>query len=275
MPQDRVRRQRQAKSEKAFCINKSCKNYRVEVDLPHGNLSCPECGKTMQPIKTGGGGSKKGLIAGIAAAVVVVGGATWFALSGGDDVVPVSVALSDTELTDTVGKSVPLAAVFQPVDSTKAVEWKSADQDIAVYDEQEQAVKLLKAGETEVKAVINDSTSLVCKVKVIDSEKAEQPEVATAKGDTGSATTTAKSSSSESVGKSVFGGRATCVKIGDTYEITFVKPYEMDLHDGTTQSFGVGDKIECAIVRHGKLKQGEYVSKSDGRKLLSGLNNDL
>lgn len=275
MPQDRGRRQRQAKSDKAFCINKNCKNYRVEVELLHGNLTCPECGKTMQPIKADGG-SKKGLIAGIAAAVVVAGGASWFAL-GGNDAVPVSVALSNTELADTVGKTVPLTAVFEPIDSAKAITWESADQEIAVYDEQQQAVKLLKAGETEVKAVINDSTSLICKVKAIEPAKAQEPEeeVTEPKADQVAKTGTGTASGSESVGKYVFGGRATCVKTGTTYEITFVKPYEMDLHDGTTQIFGIGDKIEGAVIRHGKLIQGEYVFKYGGRKLLSGLNNDL
>jgi hypothetical protein len=270
MPQDRVRRQRQANNDKAFCINKSCKNYRVEVDVQHGNLTCPECGKTMQPIKKGSGNSKKGLFIGIAA-VVVVGGAAWFALSG-DKTVPVSVALSDTELTDTVGKSVPLAAVFQPIDSAKAVTWESADQDIAVYDEQEQAVKLLKAGETEVKAVINDSTSLICKVTVIGNGAEAKQATATKSG---ASATDAASSSSEKVGKYVFGGRAECVKTGDTYEITFIKPYELDLHNGTTQVFGIGDKIEGAIIRHGKLKQGEYVFKYGGRKFISGISTEI
>jgi hypothetical protein len=221
----------------------------------------------MQPIKKGSGSSKKGLFIGIAA-VVVVGGAAWFALSG-DKTVPVSVALSDTELTDTVGKSVPLAAVFQPTDSAKAVTWESADQDIAVYDEQEQAVKLLKAGETEVKAVINDSTSLICKVTVIGNSSASK-QVAGA-----SSSNDAASSNSEKVGKYVFDGRAECVKTGDTYEITFIKPYELDLHNGTTQVFGIGDKIEGAIIRHGKLKQGEYVFKYGGRKFISGISTEI
>jgi hypothetical protein len=49
----------------------------------------------------------------------------------------------------------------------------------------------------------------------------------------------------------------------------------MELHDGTTQLFGIGDKIEGAIIRNGYLKQGEYVFKYGGRKFLSGLNNPI
>jgi hypothetical protein len=256
MPERRTQR-KTANNGMAICVNRNCKNYNVKVEVQRGNLTCPECGKAMQPIKGGSGNSKIGVYGGIAAAVLLIGGGAWLALSDGSEPKSqdVNVSLSATELTDTVGKTLPLQAVFAPQDSAKAVKWETADPKIAVYDENQGGVKLLKAGTTEVKAVINDSTSLVCSVTVIGKSG-----VATGGG---------------SVSGKIFDNRAECVKTGDTYEITFVKPYEMELHDGTTQLFGIGDKIEGAIIRNGYLKQGEYVFKYGGRKFLSGLNNPI
>ncbi len=155
-----------------------------------------------------------------------------------DDDAEITVSVSPSTLTDTVGNKVTLVAEVIPTDSP--VNWISSDNNIATVNDKG-IVTLLTKGEVTITAVVNDSITSSSLITVIEKEKPK-----------------------------ILGGAASIS--GNT--ITFHRRYKLDLHtfDGDILIIGKGDKIKEAKIENGRLKSGIYVSSYGEERYLSGLN---
>lgn len=102
-----------------MCVNRDCKNYKQQMTVDRGDFVCPECGKTLTPIKSGAGPSKKMWIAGIIGAVVIAAAVAVMLISQGPKEEPV--------VEDPV--------VEAPVDTVAAVEEPAPTDTVVVEDE--------------------------------------------------------------------------------------------------------------------------------------------
>lgn len=94
-----------------------------------------------------------------------------------------------------------------------------------------------------------------------------------AKNDPASVT---KSDKGKAPAQTCFKGKASLVKNGSVYTISFTKSYQLDLHRGGEKlNLAAGDRIENAIIHKGFLTQGELVRADGSRSLIKGVNESI
>lgn len=259
-----------------------CINFDKPCDLAmsgkiqeadESNFVCEECGKPLDPVKSeggnkggckspGGGDPPKWKLAAMAAGAVAVLGGLGFGASkffGSDKTEPptppepiVSVRVTPTEATDTVGKIVALTAVTSPDGS--AVVWTSSDEKTATVDGNGQ-VKLIKAGEVDITCMLNDSVKAVSHIKSVDKPK------------TGGGDRTIDVGFGRYTGPTANGQPDG---YGGTVNVT--RPTYLDLLDGEKLTISPGDKIVNCKFRRGKLIQGFLKrSNGEGRDFMTGI----
>lgn len=259
---------------KGKCINfdKPCDlalSGKVQ-EADESNFVCEECGKPLDPVKTTPPPPPPPtkIIAAAAGAAVVLGGLGFGAYKflrsepTPPPTVEMSVRVTPTETTDTVGNTVALTAVTSPDGS--AVVWTSSDEKTATVDGNGQ-VKLVKAGEVDITCVLNDSVKAVSHITSVDKAKTE--------------TTTGNGGARPSDGNyplacGTYSGPmsgGTPHGLGGTVRIN--RRYAIDLKDssGGTVSVGPGDKIVDTKFNHGVLQQGQIIFSDGTRKYVSGL----
>lgn len=241
-------------------------------EADESNFVCEECGKPLDPVKTSEAGKKNGVnvdppridlkkIAVVGATVLVLGGLGFGAYKFFGSDTPeapqpptppgiVSVSVTPAETTDTVGKTVTLTAVTNPVGS--AVVWSSSDEKTATVDGNG-LVKLVKAGEVDITCVLNDSVKAISHITSVD-----KPKTGPATIDVGFGRYTGPTANGQPDG---YGGT-----------VTVTRPTYLDLLDGETLTISPGDKIVNCKFRHGKLIQG-YLKRTngEGRDFITGI----
>lgn len=97
-----------------MCVNKECDNYRKTVNVTHGDFVCPECGKTLAPIKQSA--PIKMWVWGIIGAVVIAAAVAVYLFS--------QLGSSEPETVAVPVDSVETPAA--PVDTAKSIEENAA-----------------------------------------------------------------------------------------------------------------------------------------------------
>lgn len=77
------RRSARTSGKTGMCVNKECKNYRQSVTVDHGEFVCPECGKSLVPLKGGANPQKKMWISALIGVVVIAAAVAVYLISQG------------------------------------------------------------------------------------------------------------------------------------------------------------------------------------------------
>lgn len=72
-------------SKAGICVNNQCKNYKQIVEIAHGDLVCPECGKPLTPVAAPKKKSNNMLYIIISAIVAIIVAVAAIFFSGGDE----------------------------------------------------------------------------------------------------------------------------------------------------------------------------------------------
>ncbi len=115
------RRSARTSGKIGMCVNKECKNYRQSVTVDHGEFVCPECGKSLVPLKGGANPQKKMWISALIGVVVIAAAVAVYLLSQGGSSEPEEVPVDTVAQVVEEPAVTPVDSVSAPVDTAVAV----------------------------------------------------------------------------------------------------------------------------------------------------------